>query len=75
MFVTETPDEIAYILSGNCSLRVQELDGMYHIINVEDNSKIYVSYDNKTEAEENLNDLQNALASGLKIGVLKARVT
>lgn len=75
MFVTETSDEIAYILSGNCSLRIQELDGMYHIINVEDNSKIYVAYDNKTEAEENLKDLQNALASGLKIGVLKARVT
>ncbi len=75
MLVTETPDEMAYILSGNCSLRVQELDGMYHIINVEDNSKIYLSYDNKPEAEENLNDLQNVLASGLKVGVLKARVS
>lgn len=75
MFVTETPDEIAYILSSNCSLRVQELNGMYHIINVEDNNKIYAAYDDKTEAEESLKDLQNALVSGLKIGVLKARVT
>ena len=41
----------------------------------EDNSKIYVAYDNKMEAEENLKDLQNALDSGLKIGVLKASVS
>lgn len=63
MFVVNTPEDNTIIISINSTLCVQELNGLYHIW-MQKGNKVFASYDDKEEAEENLRDINKAIASG-----------
>lgn len=72
MFVVNTPEDKSINISINSTLCVKKLNGLYHIW-IEKVNKVLASYDDKEEAEENLRDINKAIASGKRGWDLKNR--